>query len=263
VKILANGTTYDFRIRATNLSGDSAPTNVASARPMPPKPQPPSGLSTSVWLSSNAMQNYLRFSWAASSTPDVTYRVYYQNPVDASRGVWREVWRNLPTLRFEIFERLYGGDVYRFRVSAWNISGETFAAASISETAKPAKPQAYHRLTAGNGLSYSRFWTARADRSTTYWQEYGFDWQDNGCSNPIDGIYGRYDNDFFRSACVRHDYGYRNHGSWGAKGAIDYTFFWDMLNLCAAEPSSDARERCREFAEEYYNGVRLFGWTAW
>lgn len=31
-------TTYEFRIKATNLSGDSGPSNAVSARPMPPAP---------------------------------------------------------------------------------------------------------------------------------------------------------------------------------------------------------------------------------
>jgi hypothetical protein len=44
VSLLQNGTTYDFRLRATNASGDSPASNVVTARPMPPAPQPPGGL---------------------------------------------------------------------------------------------------------------------------------------------------------------------------------------------------------------------------
>ena len=45
VAYLANGTTYEFRLRATNLAGESGYTGTASAKPMPPRPSAPSGLS--------------------------------------------------------------------------------------------------------------------------------------------------------------------------------------------------------------------------
>ncbi|GLH97470.1 hypothetical protein Pa4123_27450 [Phytohabitans aurantiacus] len=41
---LFNGTSYGFRLVATNLSGDSAPSNEAWARPLPPLPRAPGNL---------------------------------------------------------------------------------------------------------------------------------------------------------------------------------------------------------------------------
>ena len=116
LQYLTNGVTYEFRVRATNLSGDSSPSNVDSARPMPPFPQRPSN------LRATAGDGQVRLTWSASPTPNVLYNVYQRN---ASLNGW---WEKLPypidatslTARY-----LANGHVYNFKITAINVAGES------------------------------------------------------------------------------------------------------------------------------------------
>jgi hypothetical protein len=123
VQLLLNGTTYDFRLRATNLSGDSAPSNTASARPMPPIPQPPSQLRLTNWT------NAVTLEWNPTPTPRVYYRVQLRN---VSRGGG---WTSGPaflTGTSVYVPYLYGGDQYEFRVVAENLAGQSAPSNTVS-----------------------------------------------------------------------------------------------------------------------------------
>lgn len=122
-KFLSNGTTYSFRVRATNLAGDSAPTNVASARPMPPIPSPPSN------LRATASANGVSLSWNATTTPQVYYRVYLRNLARTA------TWTSGPafiTGTSAFVGLLWPGDLYEFKVVAENLSGESSASNFVS-----------------------------------------------------------------------------------------------------------------------------------
>ena len=81
-----------------------------------------------------------------------------------------------------------------------------------------------------------------------------FDWNDNGCSSPID-ISGTYN---FNKACERHDFGYRNAKRLGVfdqlKDRIDLVFAMDMRASCE-DVFVFARKNCRFMATLYYAGV--------
>lgn len=111
---LANGTTYEFQVRATNLAGDSVlPTNAVLARPMPPTPQPPSGLTASPGDRSVTLR------WSASPTPSVYYWIEYRwSGVD-----WQRAQYPLSTCCAFTLSYLINGRAYEFRLRAANLTG--------------------------------------------------------------------------------------------------------------------------------------------
>ncbi|SFD35726.1 fibronectin type III domain-containing protein [Micromonospora sediminimaris] len=116
VKYLNNGTTYEFRVRSTNLAGTSSPSNTDTARPMPPFPKPPSNLRAVAGDSS------VKLSWSASPTPHVYYNVYVR---DATLNGW---WEKLPyplSKRSMTVGYLGNGHYYNFKVTAINAAGES------------------------------------------------------------------------------------------------------------------------------------------
>ena len=96
-----------------------------------------------------------------------------------------------------------------------------------------------------------------------------FDWTTDGCSAPLVGSTGRsFD---FRSACRRHDFGYRNlqlmerrYGSgrtyWHATSRlrVDQRLHTDMDAHCGARPWYD-RATCFAWSDVFYAAVRVAG----
>jgi hypothetical protein len=86
------------------------------------------------------------------------------------------------------------------------------------------------------------------------------DWSTDGCSAPLVGSRGRsFD---FHDACLRHDFGYRNHKALGRldeerRRHVDEVFLADMRASCAARER--LRARCRRWAWLFYAAVRRFG----
>src|SRR6266511_2121128 len=118
VGYLVNGTIYDFRVRATNAAGDSAASNTASARPMPPMPQPP-------WnLNATAGDNEAHLTWSPSPTPRVLYNIYMRQATN--NGPWLKLpYPILSTAMTAGFLRY--GYTYQFKVTAMNLTGESAA----------------------------------------------------------------------------------------------------------------------------------------
>ncbi|MET8040121.1 fibronectin type III domain-containing protein [Micromonospora sp. NPDC005215] len=135
MNLLFNGTTYEFRIRATNLSGDSAPTNVASARPMPPFPQAPTNLSAS------AGDGKVTLRWSASSTPNVSYWIESR----AKGGSWSRLPVSIGCCS-DTMNLLFNGTTYEFRIRATNLSGDSAPTNVASARPWPPIPQAPYTL---------------------------------------------------------------------------------------------------------------------
>src|SRR5262249_42542278 len=121
--------TYNFRVRATNLAGDSAPSNTVSARPMPPLPTAPSG------LSATAGDGQVRLNWTASATPNVYYWIEYQATGGAGGTRPKDPVGTCCTFTVHY---LTDGVTYRFRVRATNLAGDS--GPSNTDTAKPMPP---------------------------------------------------------------------------------------------------------------------------
>ncbi|QGN50117.1 hypothetical protein GKC29_27050 [Micromonospora sp. WMMC415] len=253
---LTNGITYNFRVRATNLSGDSAPSGTATAKPMPPIPNAPRNVTVTTWLSSDKMAGWAGIDWDGSTnTKSVFYRIWYLN--ENRNGGWSSGYWGGDTYNSTPY--FNGGERYAIKVEAVNASGSTMSS-TVSFVAKRSKPALYDHFTAPTSRSQEE-WSAAKNNPSGY-GEYDFIWEDNGCSFEYDFIMGDYDNAFFHRPCQRHDFGYRNHGNWGNRNVIDHTMWYDMANLCWPL-SSNEEEDCLESARLYYWGVQEFGQSHW
>ncbi|MFC0625217.1 fibronectin type III domain-containing protein [Kribbella deserti] len=128
VSHLANGTTYEFRLRATNVSGDSSASNTAKARPLPPLPAAPTGLTAAPG------DGKVTLRWRASTSPDVYYWIEYR----PAGGTWQRLKYPLDTCCTFTVGYLANGTYYEFRVRSTNLAGDS--APSVAAGAKPMPP---------------------------------------------------------------------------------------------------------------------------
>lgn len=87
------------------------------------------------------------------------------------------------------------------------------------------------------------------------------DWETDGCSAPVVGSTGRSFN--FRTACIRHDFAYRNFGRLGlldaaTRARVDEVFRLDLMSTCLRKPTS-LRIRCLAWSEVFFAAVRAVG----
>jgi hypothetical protein len=87
------------------------------------------------------------------------------------------------------------------------------------------------------------------------------DWTTDGCSAPIVGSEGR--SFIFRSACNRHDFGYRNFKALGlfdtsTRTLIDEQLYRDMNRACDSQRRT-FKVRCIAWSEIFYTMVRAAG----
>jgi fibronectin type 3 domain-containing protein len=161
--LLDNGTTYDFRVRATNVSGDSTASNTASAKPMPPIPAAPDN------LTATAGDGKVSLAWSASSTPNVYYWVEYS----ASGGSWQRLQYPVSTCCSFTVGYLVNGTTYSFRVRATNLAGDSTPSNTVSARPMPPLPQPPTGLSATAGLGKATLhWTASPTSNVYYWIEY-------------------------------------------------------------------------------------------
>ncbi|MDQ0941971.1 phospholipase [Streptomyces sp. V1I1] len=131
---------------------------------------------------------------------------------------------------------------------------------AASASAAPAdKPQVLSSWTRTSASSYNAWNAARQNQGT--WAAYGFDWSTDYCSSSPDNPFGFP----FRTACARHDFGYRNHKAAGIfsanKARIDSAFYEDLKRVCA-NYSGATRTACNGTAWTYYHAVDIFGISA-
>ncbi|UKY54849.1 phospholipase [Streptomyces inhibens] len=153
-----------------------------------------------------------------------------------------------------------------------------FAAESKDSTAGTAVSAAHVQKAQGvtRQQKLEHLWelTAKGNMNPMWWKakwaaeeghdKYRFDWSTDGCSNAPDSPGGFH----FYSACMRHDFGYRNfkklHAfSKGNKSHVDKTFLDDMQHVCKRQwgPYPDfQRKGCLKVAKKYYQAVVTFGY---
>ncbi|MEU1349498.1 phospholipase [Streptomyces sp. NPDC005775] len=128
---------------------------------------------------------------------------------------------------------------------------------AASAVAAPSdKPQVLSSWTQTSASSYNAWNAAR--NNTAAWSAYGFDWSTDYCSTSPDNPLGFP----FKTACARHDFGYRNYkaaGSFSAnKARLDSALYADLKRVCAAYSGAKLTS-CNATAWTYYHAVDIFG----
>ncbi|MFD7920573.1 phospholipase [Streptomyces sp. NPDC059740] len=120
------------------------------------------------------------------------------------------------------------------------------------------KAQVLSRWTQTSAASYNE-WLA-ADQNQSAWSSYGFDWSTDYCSTSPDNPFGFP----FKTACARHDFGYRNYKAAGTfdanKARLDNMLYADLERVCAGY-SGATKSSCDATAWTYYHAVDIFGFA--
>jgi len=128
VRPLANGHRYEFRVISGNVAGESVPSTVVSAMPVPPAPAAPSN------LRATAGNGQVSLNWNASPTGSVYYWVYFR-----PQGHSEWYFFNHPVNGTSYTATgLMNGFTYDFRVTAANLGGQSPPSNAV--TAKPFLP---------------------------------------------------------------------------------------------------------------------------
>lgn len=154
---LANGDTYEFYVTAINSGGESPPSNTVLARPLPPLPGAPTG------LTAKANNNgTITLSWTAPGS-GLWYWVYYRDKSDGQTNYTRLADPVTTGTSFTL-SYLTVGDTYDFYVTAINLAGEGPASNVAEATSYMPPPPAPTGLTAKVNVdaSITLSWTAPA-----------------------------------------------------------------------------------------------------
>jgi hypothetical protein len=159
--LLVNGRTYEFRVVAVNVAGESKATNVARVRPLPPIPAAPTG------LSAKPGDGKALLRWKASSTPGVSYWVFTR---DETTG---QAWKKLPiplSGTAMTAGYLYNGHTYQFLIKATNVAGDSAGSNVASARPMPPLPAAPSNLRAVEGdRKITLSWSASPTQPVFYW----------------------------------------------------------------------------------------------
>lgn len=130
------------------------------------------------------------------------------------------------------------------------------AVATPAGAAPADKAQVLSSWTQTSASSYNAWLAARNNQAA--WSAYGFDWSTDYCSDSPDNPFGFP----FKTACARHDFGYRNYkaaGSFDAnKSRLDSALYEDLKRVCA-NYSGATKTACTSTAWTYYQAVKAFG----
>jgi fibronectin type 3 domain-containing protein/predicted RNA-binding protein with TRAM domain len=163
VRPLANGHRYEFRVFGNNVAGESAPSNVVAATPVPPPPSAPSN------LRATAGNSQVTLSWNASPTPDVYYWVYFR---PQGQSAWYNVATPVRGTSF-VHKPLFNGFSVEYKVTAANLGGQSGFSNTVSATPFLPIPAAPSGLTAVAGdRQVSLSWNASPSPNVYYWVYY-------------------------------------------------------------------------------------------
>lgn len=131
---LSVATTYTFRIRATNASGDSSYSNTTSATTLPQAPGAPTGLAAVV-----LSQTQVRLFWNDNSTNEESFRVDRRT---GTTGAFTQIAQLSPATTSYLDETGLAGTLYSYQVRAVNSGGATPSETAVVTTLPnpPASP---------------------------------------------------------------------------------------------------------------------------
>jgi hypothetical protein len=130
------------------------------------------------------------------------------------------------------------------------------ALAAPAEAVPADKAQVLASWTQTSASSYNT-WLA-ADTNQGAWSAYEFDWSTDYCSDSPDNPFGFP----FKTACARHDFGYRNYKAMGSfdanKSRLDSALYADLERVCDGYGGA-TKTACDSTAWTYYQAVSVFG----
>ncbi|MEU9198212.1 phospholipase [Streptomyces hundungensis] len=143
------------------------------------------------------------------------------------------------------------------RVALLAASASAVVALASPATAAPAdKEQVLSSWTQTSAASQNAWLAARENQSA--WSAYAFDWSTDYCTTSPDNPFGFP----FKTACARHDFGYRNYKAAGTfdtnKSRVDDAFYADLKRACSGY-SGATKTSCNSTAWTYYQAVKIFG----
>jgi fibronectin type 3 domain-containing protein len=141
--LLINGHTYEWKITAANLSGVSGYSNTVSGKPMPPFPQAPTWV-----VASPGPGSSVALTWSASATPNVNYIIWYR---EAGLKIWYRYMIAPMSTSYTIGINSYRGELYEFKISAFNISGESGTTSVTKGMARDVNRTSTSQLNWNNG----------------------------------------------------------------------------------------------------------------
>jgi transcriptional regulator CtsR len=159
--LLAN-TTYFYRVRATNASGDSAFSTEASATTLPMTPAAPSALATTAQAT-----NAIRLAWTDNANNENGFAVERKTGAGGTYAQVASVAANATTYTNT---GLAANTQYYYRVRATNASGASAYSAEANATTFPFPPAAPSALaaTAQSSSSIRINWTDNASTETGF-----------------------------------------------------------------------------------------------
>ncbi|MES4902385.1 MULTISPECIES: phospholipase [unclassified Streptomyces] len=132
----------------------------------------------------------------------------------------------------------------------------TVALSGPAHAAPADKPQVLSSWTQTSASSYNIWLAARNNQGA--WSAYQFDWSTDYCSKSPDNPFGFP----FKTACARHDFGYRNYKAIGTfsanKARLDSAFYEDLKRVCNGY-SGASKTACNSTAWTYYQAVKALG----
>jgi fibronectin type 3 domain-containing protein len=141
---LTVGHTYEYRITASNASGQSAATSPVQVTPMPPIPAAPTNLHVTPGDTTATL------TWTASTTANVSYWVEFNRT-----GTWVRVPSVGGCCTYVVYN-LVNQSSYQFRVFATNLSGDSTSASNVVSGTPvpptPAQPTNMRVVTSGDGF---------------------------------------------------------------------------------------------------------------
>jgi len=136
---LLPATTYTYRVRGTNATGDGAYSDEASATTLPSKPNPPSGLQVAT-----VSQTALRLTWTDASNNETGFKI--ERSPNGSTG-WRQIGTAGQDATSYLDQGLLAETTYFYRVSSTNAGGDSNPSNVASGTTLPNLPSAPSGLT--------------------------------------------------------------------------------------------------------------------
>ena len=150
---VASGTTYHYRVRATNSRGDSTYSNdlTAASQPAGQAPNAPSILHVTSYTSSS-----ITLGWTDNSSDETGFKIERAPDSGGSPGTWTQIATVGANVTSYNNTGLTTGTLYWYRVRSYNSNGNSGYTSSIETETAGSETDTW---TGSNGASWNGNWT--------------------------------------------------------------------------------------------------------